>query len=531
MPRSRLLVSWIGHADLRAFAPTLAPEERRALLKIVGDNPVEAPGPIKTLLANERFDEVHLLSNYGVRWDRPFGSWLGCKPKVHRVELDKPTDYARIFDIANTELTNAWAGRPAAEAELCIHLSPGTPAMAAIWLLLGKTRYPATFYQTHRGRAWKTEIPFDIAVDFVPELLKAPDAHLQHLAAQSPGEVQGFQQVVGDSQAIRLAVGRARRAALRHVSVLLVGESGTGKEMFARAIHAASARLSQPFVAINCAAIPKDLLESELFGYARGAFTGATKDKRGAFDEAAGGTLFLDEVGECDASMQAKLLRVLEPPPGAGPCERSFRPVGAAAERRSDVRIIAATNRDLVADVNVGRFREDLYYRLAVIAVAVPPLRERRTDIPKIAAHLLERINGEFSSQDHTFQNKRISVGANEFVKRFEWPGNVRQLYNALLQAATMADSEVVERTDIAAAVASVPRQGHINVLEHPLGDDFNLETHLAEVQRHFLRRAMQEAKGVKTRAAKLLGLKSYQALDAQLKRLGVEPGPSGNWL
>jgi len=519
MARPRVLVSWVGHADLRGFASKMPPADQDALLKVVGAGLAEGPGPIKTLLNVERFDEVHLLSNYGAKWDRPFGNWLGCKPKIHRVELNNPTDYARIFEIVSGVLPAIVAGR---SVDLSIHLSPGTPAMTAIWLLLGKTRFPATFYQTHKGRAWKTEIPFDIAVDFVPELLKAPDAHLQQLAAQSPGEVQGFQQMVGDSHPIRLAVGRARRAALRHVSVLLVGESGTGKEMFARAIHAASARREGPFIAINCAAIPRELLESELFGYVKGAFTGASRDKDGAFGQANGGTLFLDEVGECDASMQAKLLRVLEPPQEGGPCDRAFRPVGATAEQQSNVRIIAATNRDLVGEVNAGRFREDLYYRLAVITVAVPPLRDRRADIPKIAENLLNRINREFASQDDGYEHKSLSTSANEFVKRFDWPGNVRQLYNALLQAATMADGSTIERSEIAAAVATVPGQGHTSILERPLGDGFDLEAHLAEIQRHFLRRAMQESNGVKTRAARLLGMKNYQTLDAQLKRLNV---------
>lgn len=222
MSQARVMVSWIGHADLRTFALSLSPAERSVLQQLIGSGPADSPGPIKTLLDNERFDEVHLLSNYEARWDRLYGRWLGCKPKIHRVDLENPTDYARIFTIVGQVLPAIVGER---SVDLNIHLSPGSPAMTAIWLLLRKTRFPATFYQTHKGRAWKTDIPFDIAVDFVPELLKAPDAHILQLAAQSPGEVQGFQHVIGDSQAIRLAVGRARRAAPRHVSVLLVGEN------------------------------------------------------------------------------------------------------------------------------------------------------------------------------------------------------------------------------------------------------------------------------------------------------------------
>jgi len=406
--------------------------------------------------------------------------------------------------------------------ELNMHLSPGTPAMAAIWILLGKTRYPATFYQTHKGRAWKTEIPFDIAVDFVPELLKAPDAYLQHLSAQSPGQVDGFQTIIGDSTAIRLAVGRAQRAAVRHIPVLILGESGTGKEMFARAIHAASPRRSQPFVAINCAAIPRELLESELFGYVKGAFTGANQDKPGAFDQADGGTLFLDEIGECDPAMQVKLLRVLEPPLGAGPCDRIFRAVGATKDSKRNVRIVAATNRDLLSDVAGGSFREDLYYRLAVVAVRLPPLRERRVDIPAITAHLLARINADFGKYEPGFRDKRISASTMDFVKRQDWPGNVRQLHNVLLQAVTLAAADVIDRPEVVAALATSPSKALGVSMPESIDDNFSMEKHLEELHRRYLRLAMEQANGVKTRAAALLGMKNYQTLDAQLKRLKV---------
>ena len=254
--------------------------------------------------------------------------------------------------------------------------------MTAIWVLLGKSRYPATFYQTHDGRAWKTEIPFDLAFDFVPELLHSPDLSLQHLAARSPQEIAGFNQIIGNSKAIRLAVGRAQKAAIRDVPVLILGETGTGKELFARAIHDASHRQGGPFLAINCAAIPQELLESELFGHKKGAFTGASADHAGAFEQADGGTIFLDEIGECAPGMQSKLLRVLQPPPGTGPCHRVFRRVGETRDRTSDVRVIAATNRDLLQEVEAHRFREDLYYRLAVITLKIPAVARTEVRYP-----------------------------------------------------------------------------------------------------------------------------------------------------
>lgn len=524
MAKLRLLVSWIGHADLRSMSAHVSEKERAAIEKVLGRGPADELGPIKSLLVNERFDEVHLLSNYDPSLGRAFVRWLGTKTEVHQVKLtlSQVTDYEVIFDVVNERLDLIRKRVSVKDADLCIHLSPGTPAMTAIWVLLGKTRYPATFYQTHKGKAWKTEIPFDIACDFVPELLRAPDIHLQQLAAQSPGDVQGFQQIIGDSQAIRLAVGKSRRAAMRHIPILILGESGTGKEMFARAIHAASPRRNQPLVSINCAAIPRELLEAELFGHVKGAFTGAVRDHNGAFDQADGGTLFLDEIGECEPAMQVKLLRVLEPPPDGGPCDCVFRPVGGTGERRRNVRIVAATNRNLITAIGAGQFREDLYYRLAVVTINLPSLRERRMDIPKIASHLLNRINEEFRRHEPTFRDKSISATTMEFVKRQEWPGNVRQLYNALLQAVTMTDADAIDRTAIAGAVASVSNSASSDLLDSPLGDSFCLEKHLEEIQRRYLRRAMVEANGVKTKAAMLLGMKNYQTLDAQLKRLKV---------
>ncbi len=524
MPNRRILASWIGHADLVAMADDLgdAGKELLAAAKING-KVGEKPGPLKTAVSRERFDEVHLLSNYPAVVHKPFATWLGGKPVIHRVELTDPTDYPQVFREVDRVLAEITGRPPGQRPELCILLTPGTPAMAAIWVLLGKSRYPATFYQTFRGQLRPTTVPYDLIDDFVPEVLRNPDLNLQHLAAKNPSEVDGFEGILGDSQAIRLAVGRAQRAARRDVPVLLLGDTGTGKEMFARAIHAASHRKGNRFEAINCAAIPRDLLESELFGHVKGAFTGADKAREGAFLRTNGGTLFLDEIGECDPLLQTKLLRVLQPPPGKGPCHREFSPVGGSELVVSDVRIIAATNRDPVQEIKARRFREDLYYRLAVITLHLPPLRERRRDIPLLAEAFLGQINEDFGRQEPGYKHKKISSTGMDFVKRYGWPGNVRQLYNTLLQAAVMADGDTIDRADLVAATGGMPEDADLRVLEQPLGDGFDLEEHLKEIQRHYLRRAMEEAGGVKTRAARLLGLASYQALDAQLKRLEVE--------
>ena len=521
----RRLVCWIGNADLLAMANELPPAEKDRVLTALNarENPGAKTGPIRTLVTAEAFDEIHLLSNYQPFLAEHFVRWLGSDARIHQAEISNPTDYASIFQTVDATLASIVKEPAGQAAELCIHLSPGSPAMIAIWVLLGKSPYPATFFQTHDGRAWKTEIPFDLAFDFVPELLQSSDLSFQHLASRSPQEIAGFGQIIGNSKAIRLVVGRAQKAAIRDVPVLILGETGAGKELFARAIHDASHRTKGPFVAINCAAIPHELLESELFGHKRGAFTGATSDHSGAFEQANGGTLFMDEIGECAPAMQSKLLRVLQPPPQAGPCHRVFRRIGESEDRTSNVRVIAATNQDLLQAVENHRFREDLYYRLAVIALKLPPLRERKPDIPLLLDAFLKQINADFRLQEPGYRDKSISAAANVFVRRYPWPGNVRQLNNILVQAAVMSAGDTIEPSDLEAALGVSAQGPQVDPLDHPLGDGFDLEKYLQDIQRHYLRRAMEESASVKTRAAQLLGMANYQTLDAQLKRLGVK--------
>lgn len=522
----RLLVQWIGHSDLRAMARDLQPSERQLVLLHVGGGAAEVgdEGPIRTLLANESFDEIKLLSNYPPDFNRWFCDWIKQPAEVVPVELPSPTDYAAIYRNAEQALNDIQRQHKSATYELCLHLSPGTPAMASIWLLLGKTRYPAKFFETHKGRSKVVSIPFDLTLDLIPELLETADRHWQHLASEHPGEIVGFEDVVGDSCHIRDAVGRAKRVALRSVSTLILGESGTGKELFAKAIHAASSRRDRPFVAINCAALSQTLLESQLFGHKKGTFTGADRDFAGAFEQADGGTLFLDEVGECHLETQAKLLRALQPIDGAAASTRMVRRLGDQKDSRVNVRIIAATNRDLLHAISAGTFREDLFYRLATVTIRLPALRERRSDIPLIAERLLADINRQFASEEPGYEHKTLSASAKVFVKQQTWPGNVRQLYNVLVQAAVLADQSVLSREDLAAALGELP--AIISPLSALDGLDFesgfDLKEHLNRLQEAILRRAMQQTKGNKSKAAKLLGFENYQTLAARLKQLGI---------
>src|SRR5262249_8941245 len=223
MPSRRILMSWIGYADFRALATTLPAGQQAEVLK--GLNPptplVGQAGPVKSLLDQERFDEVHLLTDHGRERERLYARWIGGKAVLHRVKVNDPTDYTEIFGIVDAELASVVRLPRTEREELCVHLSPGTPTMTAIWVLLGKSKYhPTTFYQTYEGRAWVTKVPFDLIADFVPQVLRDADVKLQLLAGQGPQDVEGFQEIAGNSRSIRVAVGRARRAAQRDVSVL-----------------------------------------------------------------------------------------------------------------------------------------------------------------------------------------------------------------------------------------------------------------------------------------------------------------------
>jgi transcriptional regulator with PAS, ATPase and Fis domain len=403
---------------------------------------------------------------------------------------------------------------------LCIHLSSGTPTMAAVWLLLAKTRYPAKLYQTYENEAREEAVPFDIQLDFLPELLKEPDRALHRLATALPSEVEGFEQLVGQSRNLLAAVGRAKRAAIREVNVLLLGESGTGKEMFARAMHRASLRGKNDrdykrFIAVNCAAIPRELLEGELFGVAKGAAT-QTEERPGAFELAHEGTLFLDEVGECSLDHQAKLLRALQPRPGDSPCVRWIRRVGGKEEKPFNVRVIAATNRNLLETMAQGGFRDDLYYRLATVTIDLPALRERKPDIPLLANDILARINRDFAATEPGYKPRTLTAAAMRRLREHPWPGNIRELYNVLVQAAVMSDENEIARRDIEASLAQMPAGSATGPFSRHRGEHFNLKQRLREIEAVFIADALEDADNNQTRAAKLLGI-TQQALSKKL--------------
>jgi len=316
-----------------------------------------------------------------------------------------------------------------------------------------------------------------------------------------------FEQMVGRSPAMQAVFSVIEKVSPSRTTVLITGESGTGKELVARAVHARSPRSAAPFVPVNCGAIPEGLIETELFGHAKGAFTGAQGAKIGLFQAAQGGTLFLDEIGELPLALQVKLLRAIQ--------ERSIRPVGENADLEVDVRLVAATNRDLSADVRAGRFREDLYYRLNVVQIPVPPLRERREDVLPLAEHFLKRFAAE-----HDRPVPRLSAQAMRRLDEYPFPGNVRELENLIERAVALSTGDEVTMDALPAVLR---RNGPSLSLEGPLPEGFSLEGYLEGIERELIDRALAESRGVKKDAAARLGI-TFRQFRHRMKKLSGAP-------
>ncbi len=354
------------------------------------------------------------------------------------------------------------------------------------------------------------------AFDFVSKpvdlqvLRKLVNSALQ-LEGESRGERAGGspegQLLLGRSQAmerIRLLIAKLARS---QAPVYISGESGTGKELAARLIHWQGPRRERPFIAVNCGAIPHELMESEFFGHKKGSFTGAVADKPGLFQSADGGTLFLDEVADLPLHMQVKLLRAIQ--------EKSVRPVGAQREQSVDVRIISATHKDLAKQVDQGDFRQDLFYRINVIELPMPPLRERSGDIPILTTRILERL-----TEQGGYQHLTISPQALEVLERYPFPGNVRELENLLERAATLCDGEVIHHGDISLPAFSGDPERIFEEEYHPT--DLPFDVQIEEVERKIILQALEAEKWNRTAAAKRLGM-TFRSLRYRLAKLKIE--------
>ncbi|MFN2400197.1 MAG: sigma-54-dependent transcriptional regulator [Gemmatimonadaceae bacterium] len=333
-------------------------------------------------------------------------------------------------------------------------------------------------------------------------------AEVKRLSAELTS-IRGGSELVGRSVVLRAALDVARQVARHTSTVLLTGESGTGKELVARLIHDSSPRANEPFVAVNCGAIPEALLESELFGHAKGAFTGASSDKTGLFEEADGGTIMLDEIGDLPASLQVKLLRVLQ--------EGEVRRVGSTTSGTVDVRVLAATNRDLETEVAENRFRSDLYYRVNVVTIRLPALRERPEDVPELARHFLARYNKRFG-----LSVQAISPAAMRLLVEFSWPGNVRELENAIERAVVLCQGELIEPSQLPDAVRSAAgARGPAGGGAGATNGDLSIKRRTETLERELIQRALTCTRGNRTQAARILDL-SHRALLYKIREYGL---------
>jgi transcriptional regulator with PAS, ATPase and Fis domain len=502
----RILISWIGQNDITA-AERADPKQ---------------PGPLGRVCGAEAADHAVLLYNYPKAKIRLVSAWLkklGAPPIQLRDETQirkDPTDYMAIHEVEVAALM--WVREKFGdEARITIHLSSGTPQMQAVWLILAGTRFPAELLQSSREQGVaRVSFPFDLSAEYVADAMRRSDALLEKVSDGPIVQNPAFEKIMQRSKAMQRVVGRAAKVAPRNVPVLIQGEPGTGKELFARAIHQASQRKG-PFIEVNCAAIPESLIESELFGHSKGAFSGATSERKGHFEEAEGGTIFLDEIGELPLPAQAKLLRALQ--------EKRITRLGESRPRAVDARVIAATNRRLIEEMQESRFRDDLYQRLAHAVLHVPPLRDRPGDVGPTIDEFVEQIGSELADQPDYTENV-LSSGAINLLLRHNWPGNVRELYNTLYRLLLWADRPTIGVDEVREELQQGLRSRPEAILGRPLDGNLQLDEVIREVASHYLGRALEESNYVKRRAALLVGFSNAVTFNNWLDKYQVESGP-----
>ncbi len=500
----KILLAWLGNADIRGSEQEVADSADI--------------GPIAQALSELTFEKLCLLTDDKTRiYVDAYIAWLKKRSNImvesFHVELSDPTEYRGIYKGA-TSVIDSLIERFKDSLDLTFHISPGTPAMQTVWVLLANSQYEAKLIQTSREneRVKTPDIPFQIAAEFIPKVLSPADNKLKNFAGEIPPEGAEFGDIIYRSKEMARVILLAKKAAPRNLPVLIQGESGTGKELLAKAIKNESPRAGKPLIVVNCGAIPKDLVESTLFGHMKGAFTGAIKDQKGVFEEADGGTLFLDEIGELPLDAQVKLLRVIQ--------EEKVIRVGSTREASVDVRIIAATNRKLAYEVAQGRFREDLFFRLAIAVIEIPPLKKRDSDIDLLLDYLLEKVNNDFAD-DPSSNRKILSVGARNVAKKHNWPGNVRELLNTIKRVVLWTDGEKITEKDMESAI--LPQitltASEEQVLNKDLNQPIEINKIISQVARHYLDRAMEQTAGNKAQAARLLGLNNATTMSNWLKK------------
>jgi DNA-binding NtrC family response regulator len=387
----------------------------------------------------------------------------------------------------------------------------GVPGAPPVVVLTGTTAVPTAVEAMKRGASDYLTKPFEVEALRVKVRQLLARRELEREVEELRARVEGRERLggmLGASEAMQEVFRTIRRVADSRSTVLVRGESGTGKELAARAIHDLSPRADAPFVAVNCAGIPETLIESELFGHERGAFTDARERRIGRFEQASGGTLFLDEIGELAPGVQAKLLRALQ--------ERRIDRVGGSQPIEVDVRVVAATHRDLERDVAEGRFRADLFYRIHVVPLDLPPLRERREDVRRLAEHFLARARSEVGRGPLRFSRAALAA-----LERYAWPGNVRELANAVERAVALAEGEVIDCGDLPEAIVRAARSEELR--DAVRAGELGFEDATAGFERDLILDALERAGWNQTRAAELLHI-TRRVLKLKMDRHGVKP-------
>jgi DNA-binding NtrC family response regulator len=494
--KTETLYTWLGRTDLDCYQKQLA----------------QHPGPVAQAVISGRFKNIRILSNWPEGEEKDYLLWLrhlikgngldskNIKVSLENIQLTRPTDFLSIYEnvskilIKNRELEDR-----------TYHLSPGTPAMASIWIILSSGEFPAQLIESSLEDGLKDVfIPFNIKADFISKALIKMDA----LDRQ-----KCFDEIQSTSETMVKVINRASRIAPFDVPVLISGESGTGKELISSAIHKASGRTGR-FIAVNCGAIPTELLESEFFGHKKGSFSGAESDHAGYLQQAEKGTLFLDEIGELPLQSQVKLLRSLN--------DHKIRRVGDTKDINVDIRIIAATNKDLLEEVSKGNFREDLFHRLAVGIISLPPLKERGDDITFLINLFTDEINDLFKDTTGEIWKKRtLSEEAINILKQQEWPGNIRELRNTLTRMILWAEKPIISGEEALFAIIKKTKSSQEETISS-VPPNFNLQQYLDDLTVKWLKTAMDQSHGNKSEAAKLLDFKNYQTLSNWLEKYGV---------
>lgn len=471
----------------------------------------DQPGPILSILSAKSFNTIYLFNTQTTEEITEFTANVinEMYPVIQVIVLDTqindPTNYREIFQGLRLHIEQIIEKN--SQAEYFIAVASGTPQMHACWLLLassgeipGKILHvrPPKFVTKERTMISEIELSSSEfpTVRFQQEI---PASGENEINAEY---VKAALCIIGDHPSMKRVFEMVELFAESDLPVLIYGETGTGKELIAKLIHRISRRSGKKFVVVNCAAIPDTLVESLLFGHKKGTFTGAISDQFGKFDQANEGILFLDEIGELPYEMQAKLLRVLQ--------DGSVEPIGDENPHIVNVRIIAATNRELPAMVREGTFREDLYYRLNVGEIRLPPLRDRKSDIPKIALHVLDRINTTFRNK------KRLTAKALSRLQSHTWPGNVRDLENVIERSILLSRKDVLDADDIL-ITEPVTYADPLSSLPEPF-EGFSLEEFLQSARKQMILRAVEKGEGNKSKAARFLGI-TPQAVHTFLKR------------